>query len=386
MSRYFLLTLVAAVQLGAQSPPAVDAQTVELPFTSHDGYPMLGKLTLPASSGAHAVVIYVQTAEGMTVDMKRPQGRGETFSYFNLYREKLPAIDVAFFCYEGRGIRNGDKPPRYETVDRDVYDTSTLDNKVRDALAAVKVVKKHKGIDASRIFLMGASEGTLLAAQAAARAPAEIHGLVLYGVLTRPMNETFKYIVSDGGYLSYLRFFDTDKDGKISKAEFEADPNKYREVVFKNGGFENFDRDGDGYFTADDMKIMSKYYLDAVDAKDYEILDKWAQTAAGVSTPKGWFKDHFAQPPMWTFLSSLDLPIGLFQGRLDAAVPIAGVRAMEEQAKKAGKSKMEFFYFDNLDHTLGIGSYFVKGKLPAGHKAIFEFIERNAGMAADERR
>jgi len=94
-----------------------------------------------------------------------------------------------------------------------------------------------------------------------------------------------------------------------------------------------------------------------------------------VSTPKDWFKDHFAHPPIWTFLSKLDIAIGLFQGEGDEMVPIGGVRKLEATAKKAGKSKMEFHYFNNLDHSLNIIEYFVKGNLPAGHKAIFEFIK-----------
>jgi hypothetical protein len=37
---------------------------------------------------------------------------------------------------------------------------------------------------------------------------------------------------------------------------------------------------------------------------------------------------------------------------------------------------MEFHYFDNQGHTLGIEAYFTKGTLPAGHKAILEYIQR----------
>src|SRR5215813_5969223 len=133
-------------------------KTTEIRFTSHDGYEMFGKLVLPASAGNHPVVIYVQTAEGSTVDMKRRKAGGGTFNYYDLYREKLPEMNVGFFSYEGRGITGGDQPPRFEKIDRDIYNTSTLDNKVRDILSALRVVQKQPGVDASRIFLMGASE------------------------------------------------------------------------------------------------------------------------------------------------------------------------------------------------------------------------------------
>lgn len=354
-------------------------KTIELPFTSHDGYEMFGKLTIPTSAGKHPVVIYVQTAEGMTVDMKRRKSRTETFNYFDLYREKLPEMKVAFFSYEGRGIRMGDKPPRYETINWDIYNTSTLENKVRDVTSAVELVRKQPGIDASRIFLMGASEGTLLAAEAAARVPKQIRGLILYGVLTANMRENFKYIVTDGSFLSWRSNFDTDKDGRVSKQEFEADPNKFRERALKNEPFKTFDANGDGFFTVEELVMLSpplRNLRDAVDKENYEVLTEWARTSAAASTPKDWFKDQFAHQTIWTFLAKLNIAIGCFQGSADAMVPIDGVRKLEAQAKKAGKSKMEFHYFEGLDHSLDVGDYFVKGSLPAGHQAIFEFIRR----------
>jgi len=357
----------------------VQTKTIEITFTSYDHYEMFGKLTIPTTAGSHPVVIYVQNAEGMTVDQKRQKSRSETFNYFDLYREKLPEMNVAFFSYEGRGLRMGDKPPRYETVNWDIYNTSTLENKVRDVLSAVETVRKQPGIDASRMFLMGASEGTLLAAETAARSRGQIRGLILYGVLTSNLRDNFKYIVSGGAFLPILKFLDADKDGKISKQEFEADPHKYRERVLKNPAFESLDTNHDGFFTVDELVQLSaplRNLRDAVDSTNYEVLNEWARTSAAVSTPKDWFKDHFAHQPIWTFLSRLNIAVGCFQGDEDAMVPIDGVRKLEQQAKQAGKSKMEFHYFNNLDHSLGIIEYFVKGTLPAGHQAIFEFIKR----------
>lgn len=388
----FILLISSGFFLKFGAPPAsaqgggrVETRTIEIPFTSYDGYEMFGKLTIPisvrGSGGSYPVVIYVQTAEGMTVDMKRQKSRSETFNYFDIYREKLPAMGVAFFSYEGRGIRMGDKPPRYETINWDIYNTSTLENKVRDVLSAVQIVKKQPGIDASRIFLMGASEGTLLAAEAAARSRfrPQIRGLILYGVLTSNMKDNFRYIVTGGAFLSWIKFFDTDKDGKISKQEFEADPHNYREKALKNAPFDALDKDRDGFFTVEELIMLSsrlRDLRDAADTKNYEVLDEWARTSAAVSTPKDWFKDHFAHQSIWAFLSKLNIAVGVFQGDDDAMVPVEGVRQLEEQAKKAGKSKMEFHYFSSLDHSLNIIEYFVKGSLPAGHQAIFEFIKR----------
>ncbi|HEY6390263.1 MAG TPA: hypothetical protein VIX89_03225 [Bryobacteraceae bacterium] len=373
-----LLAGLAALLFVARAQTPV-SKTIEIPFTSHDGYDMFGKLTLPASAAPRLLVIYVQTAEGMTVDMKRQGGRSGTFNYFDIYRQKLPELGVAFFGYEGRGIRMGDKPPRYEKIEADVYNTSTLENKVRDVLSAVRAVRKQTGLSDVRIFLMGASEGTLLAADAAARAPKEISGLILYGVMSGNMRDMYKYIVGEGGFLTYLKFFDTDHDGKISKAEFEADPMKFREQVFHNAAFDAFDPDKDGFFTAADLKILTKSLADAADNDNFEVLDGWAKSSAGVTTPKDWFKDHFAHQPIWNFLSKLDIPAGLFQGIADANVPVEGVRKLENLAKAAGKTNLEFHYFEKLGHTLGIETYFSNDKLPAGHAAILEYVRRQAG-------
>jgi hypothetical protein len=51
---------------------------------------MLGRLVLPSAEKSRAIVIYVQTAEGATVDQKRPLGTDKTFSYFDVYRAELP--------------------------------------------------------------------------------------------------------------------------------------------------------------------------------------------------------------------------------------------------------------------------------------------------------
>ena len=71
----------------------------DIPFKSHDDVKMFGRLVLPKSHSPRAVVIYVQTAEGATIDMKRALGNGKTFNYYDLYREKLAAADIGFFSY-----------------------------------------------------------------------------------------------------------------------------------------------------------------------------------------------------------------------------------------------------------------------------------------------
>ena len=346
-----------------------DYAVTDITFKAHDDVKMFGRLVLPKSNSPRAVVIYVQTAEGATIDMKRPLGDGKTFNYYDLYREKLTAVDIGFFSYEGRGIRMGDTLPRYEEIDWGIYNTSTLDNKVQDLLSAIEAVRKHDGMQHIPILLMGSSEGTLLVAEAAAKKPDAVAGLVLYGVMVKNLRETFRYIMSDGAFLRY-RSLDEDKDNVITKAEWDK--------VVKGVDFSKADLNTDDKFTVADSKITNKKYLNAIDNEDYEVLQAWAKVAAAMAVPDGWFKDHFAHADNWSFLSKLDIPVGCFHGDADRMTPISAVKELEAKAKKANLTKMEFYYFEGLDHSLKVGQYFVNGKMPKGHRAIFEFIDRIA--------
>ena len=346
-----------------------DYAVTDITFKAHDDVKMFGRLVLPKSNSPRAVVIYVQTAEGATIDMKRPLGDGKTFNYYDLYREKLTAVDIGFFSYEGRGIRMGDTLPRYEEIDWGIYNTSTLDNKVQDLLSAIEAVRKHDGLQHIPILLMGASEGTLLVAETAAKKPNAVAGLVLYGVLVKNLRETFRYIMSDGEFLKY-RSLDEDKDNVITKAEWDK--------VVKGVDFSKADLNTDDKFTVADSKITNKKYLNAIDNEDYDVLQAWAKVAAAMAVPDGWFKDHFAHADNWSFLSKLDIPVGCFHGDADRMTPISAVKELEAKAKKSNLTKMEFYYFEGLDHSLKIGQYFVNGKMPKGHRAIFEFIDRIA--------
>jgi pimeloyl-ACP methyl ester carboxylesterase len=340
---------------------------VDIEFRAHDGVEMFGRLALPKDKKPRAIVLYVQTAEAATVDNKRPLPGGKTFNYFDLYRKELSTRDIGFFSYEGRGIRMGNDPPRFEKVDWAVFNTSTLENKVRDVLSALETVRKQPGLEQTPVLLMGASEGTLIAAEAASRKPDFVAGLVLYAVLPTNMRENFRFIMTDGSFLPN-RPLDKNENGSITKNEWEA--------VVKNVDFSKADANGDGEFTPRDYDIINKKHIDAINNEDFQVLDDWAKAHAAMPVPNNWFKDHFAHAEIWSFLKGLDMPVGLFHGDRDSNASMSALKAMESKARAADRTNLEFHYFDGLDHTLNIGEYFVKGEMPKGHQAIFNFIDR----------
>lgn len=372
----FLLAVFPGLAKGQGTSAAKSAEQItpststDVPFQAHDGVDMFGRLVLQKNGKPRAIVVYVQTAEGATIDQKRPLGGGKTFNYFDVYRVELLNRGIGFFSYEGRGIRMGDAPPRYEKIDRDEFNTGTLENKAKDVASAIETIRKQLGLREMPIFLMGASEGTLVAAEAASRNPASVQGLILYGVAATNLKKIFAYIHTDGAFLP-VRALDKDNNSSISKEEWES--------VVKDARFDEYDNDGDGSFTVDDFRIRFKKLLDATENNDFDTLNAWGKTAkAAVALPDNWFADHFAHAEMWTFLKGLEMPVGIFHGDRDSMAPLGAVNEMEKVAKDAGRSNIEFHYFKGLDHSLNIGLYFVNGNLPAGHQAIFRFIDRIA--------
>lgn len=114
-------------------------------------------------------------------------------------------------------------------------------------------------------------------------------------------------------------------------------------------------------FTVDDMRVLTGVLVNAVDAENFGVLDQWARTSAAVSTPANWFRDHFAHAPIWSFLSRIEVPVGLFHGEADVNTSVEGIRRPEAQARDAGRSNLRFQYFENADHSLNLGPYFVRG-------------------------
>ena len=369
-----VLFVYPGVVAGQTPAPRV---TTDIAFTSHDGYPMRGRLTLPDTPGRHPVLVMVQTAEAMTVDQRVRNVRGEVVPVFDVYRDPLTPLGIGFFSYDGRGVTTSATGGR--VIDRTVYDTSTLENKVLDLITAVRLLQEQPGVDASRIYLHGASEGTLLVASAATRIPREVAGVVIYGVVADTLKEALRFMSSEGIFLQHLGHWDTNGDRQISREEFEADPRGVRKRMPPEVTFSNFDINGDGVHTADERTRLSQPLVDAIDAAELETVGKWLAATAAVPVPRTfpeWAREHYDHPPLGELLLKLNMPIAVFQGEMDTSTPARDVHELQKRIEAAGKPNITFEYFPTLGHDLGAVDYFTTGKLSPGYVAIVEFLRR----------
>ncbi|BDX30982.1 hypothetical protein TUM20985_15290 [Mycobacterium antarcticum] len=82
-----------------------------------------------------------------------------------------------------------------------VIDFTVIDEYVRPAVAAVRLLREHPSVDAARVFLLGHSQGGTVAPRIAAAEPA-VAGLVVMAGATQPLHHA---VVRQFRYLAALR-------------------------------------------------------------------------------------------------------------------------------------------------------------------------------------
>lgn len=187
------------VQPAAPAPaaaPAADARFIEqdfsVPASGNAKNALPGTLTLPKGNGPFPALVH---GSG-------PQDRDETIG------PNRPFLDIA------RGLADkGIAVLRYEkrthARPQDFSDDFSIDDETTDdAVAAVAALAGNKHIDSERIYLLGHSQGGLLAGRIAQRS-GKLAGLVLLAAPARPILDL---LAEQNRYMAH-------QDGSISAAE-----------------------------------------------------------------------------------------------------------------------------------------------------------------------
>ena len=160
------LSKVKAEKAGNNRPqtpqPPFPYDEEEVTFT-HDGVTLAGTFTKPAKGAKHPAVVLV-TGSG-------PQDRNETIMEhkpFLLIADYLTRQGFAVLRYDDRGVGRSSIATGYET---------TIDL-AQDAMAAVRYLRSRDDINASKVGIIGHSEGGLIAMINAAEYPKEVSFIV----------------------------------------------------------------------------------------------------------------------------------------------------------------------------------------------------------------
>ena len=150
------------------SAPATAAYTAEdVKVSTREGHVIAGTLTRPRNRQGKVAVAILISGSG-------PQDRDEALAGMRGYRpfreiaEMLALRDVAVFRYDDRGYG----------ASTGVHATSTSADFANDTRAVIAYLRTRPDIDASRIFLIGHSEGGMIAPMVAAE-DSKLRGIVL---------------------------------------------------------------------------------------------------------------------------------------------------------------------------------------------------------------
>lgn len=179
-------------------PPPADAAYTERDMPVGDGERALpGTLAMPKSPSAHGVPAVV-LVHGSGGQLDRNETIGANRPFLDIARA-LAAHGIATLRYDKRTlVRPQDFLGKAYTVD---------DETTNDAVAAVTALRATPGIDPHRIFVLGHSQGGMLAPRIAQRAGAHaVAGLILLAAPARPLLDL---LLEQNRYLALL-------DGSIS--------------------------------------------------------------------------------------------------------------------------------------------------------------------------
>ncbi len=365
----FLIGLCAALLL-LLVPRALASERIDV--TAADGAVLQGKLDSPEGA-PDRLVLFVNGSGPNTYDNTRQLMDG-TFNYYDLFAEQLTAGGAAFFRWSTRGCAPDDEPPLYTHVDGETYQTYVPDTSISDVESVIMALRADPRLADCPVWLLGWSEGTMIAPQVAARQSAPVDALVLCGYVNGTMAETLEWQQTGGASMVFYRqYFDTDGDGRVSSAEFEADPYGLR-AALEGVRFADLDADGDGQLTEADFGLLLagdwQTLRDAISRGD----DGWLAENYPVRLTSAWFEGHAKLTPNREILPTLDLPIYILHGECDANAPVQGARDIEAAFEALHKDNLTVHIYPEHDHDLNVMQYVVSGELSEAFQDLFRIL------------
>lgn len=351
-------------------PPAGPKMQEELiTITAYDGLTFEGKLRLPEGDGIEKLVIYVNGSGPNTYDNKRSAGE-LTFNYHDLFAEQFTQEGIAYFSYNTRGVTPGEEAPYFAEIDEAAYQTYLPGNEVKDVEAIIRQLKGDSRLQNARVILLGWSEGTMIAPLVALGGEVPVDALFLAGYCNETMADILEWQLTGGSSMVTVgAYLDGDGDGIVTRDEYTADP---YQAAAQLGAFEEMDVNGDGRIDQEDFRQLLKETHDetfrAFDGGD----DEWLKENYAVRLTSAWFQAHRELLPNREILPQLSLPIYIFQGTIDANVPVKQSRDIAKAFQDAEKNNLHLQEFEMHDHDLNYIYYPLAGVISDGLQAIFD--------------
>jgi uncharacterized protein len=260
---------------------------------------LAGTMCLPSEDGTFPCVLMIHGSGPLDRDENTPHMKIDAFNTISDY---LAIKGIASLRYDKRGCGESGGS----------FDAAGFYDLVQDGMAAYRFLTAHKNINKDKIFLLGHSEGSMIAPKIYLSYP-DIAGLILLGVQVKRLEDGLKYQAQI--------MLDDVKKGKgfarlINRLIWKIlryDPVKTQQMIFEKA--KNTDKDS---FRYKGQKINAK-----------------------------WLREHIEYDPKFT-MRNVNCPILSVTGDKDIQVDPQDAALVSDLAK----GKVEYHILSNLTHIL----------------------------------
>ncbi|MCW5754387.1 MAG: hypothetical protein KIT24_06765 [Phycisphaeraceae bacterium] len=353
-------------------------RSIVLHWTTDDGVPLEGKLTLPGDARSPApVVFFLHGAGPRTYDnpMRYVDDAGErqVGAYLDFHARQLADRGIAFFRMSKRGCKAHDGPP-WMTLDREVFLAAAPSVLLADYASALHQLRARPEIDPDNIALLGASEGTRLAPQLALAHPQGIRGIAMIGFAADNAREIITWQNSVGPWRNIQHMMPQARAGDLPRAAYEQlladDPTLAAQLAF-----DSLDLNRDGILTEAEVvqavRPRLRLVLDAVEHGNDALLTQLLPMLSSAYLREWWDAEPTVQ-----YMLPLDIPIAIFHGALDGTCRVEGVHEARAAFDAAGKPNLFVRLFDDADHDLNLTWASAQTGSAMEYIAVFDHIAR----------
>lgn len=336
-----LLSLSGVVSAGGS--PTVTARPLLLDFA---GTPSKAELLLPVSPSRAPLVLLIQGTGQEDMDGSFAAfGQGVVKGSLGTLAHTLAAQGYAVMRFDKR-FAGAALTSQGAATANTAYGKLTMRDLLSDARTALNAAVMQPGVDASRVYLYGWSEGSVLAATLALDVKAR--GLIVQGPVVNEYASIFARQFERVG-VPYLTMY--AQDGKLGLQGLMASFQGNGSMLAKAQGQLLFDRT-----STLEHPVLSTY----LDGNHDGMIDLKTEALPAIS---GYYRAAVPQEPMYSpvtslptlgaLASQLKLPVLILQGENDANIDPMDAQALETALTKVGNTDHTLKTYPGLGHSLG---------------------------------
>lgn len=223
----WLLFFPAVTYAQTPLPSSDDTSIGRQPLTLElaDGFKTKAEINFPRGGQTPFPAVLLLGGSGR-VDMDGATPETPSFKAYKEMLDNLVRRGFVVYKYNKRGLDTAGR-----VVNQAASNARTNEQLVNDGVAALRQFLTDSRVDQNRVFLLGHSQGTMLAPQVASKFPGLVKGLLLCGTIA-DWSEAFDYQLVTR-YINASNEADANKDGSLASEELTAVLNADQKV-FEN--------------------------------------------------------------------------------------------------------------------------------------------------------